>query len=573
MSHFVAAWTPPGVNLDPATGDQLASALSPAGAVTRFATDRVAVAFWDSGLWPGDSVHATDDCRCAVVGDPVLAVGGEAVPRGDAVAHLLEGVLRSPGLTLTNAQGTFAALAWDPSGAMVAATDKLGVRPIYWAQAGRTVYVSTVFWALSAIPTIPAVPDLRGVVETCAFGAPLADRTVTAAVRTLGAGEYIDLTAHAPVVRRYCDWTNLPAHGVPDAELPEYITDAFNCAVDSRLYGQDRAFAFLSGGMDSRLVVSRLRRREVNVFALNFAPPGSQDLLFGRMAAAATGTRLFTFDDEGLDFLARRDRAFKAWDTDLARTGQSPQKVRLVWSGDGGSVGLGHVYLNEEIVRLARSGDLARAAQLIQTANRYQVSARSFVYKHRELADLPLQGIFEDLRSRNGVEAGRNAHLFFMLNDQRRHLTEHFEQLHLHMLDMVLPFFDGRFVTAVCASPVDPFLLHRLYNRIMARQPFGLGQVPWQVYPGHAPCPVSAPESGRLQWQEGWSDRKAERGVVRERMMRSLRFVLSSRFPSDVLSRANLTVAATAGLLGWSQYGHLLKPIGPVCAAHRIAAP
>lgn len=573
MTQLIAAWARPGHDLDPGVCAKLEGALGPAGQLQVSSGRRHAVVSWDSQIWPGPSVSHADGRSVVVAGDPVVTLGDRTLDRPQAVEHLRDRLLDSPDVASGQAEGSHATLAWNTSGAMVATTDKLGVRAVYWACVGDVVYVSTVMWALERLPGVSDQPDLRGAVEACAFGAPLADRTLRVGVHALGAGEYLDLTGHAPAVRRYHDWAALPPNGVPLADLPAYIDEAFDRAVAARLYGQRRVFAFLSGGMDSRLVVARLRARDLQVCAMNFAPPGSQDLLFGRMAAQGCGVDLFEFDDEGTEFLSRRSRAFDAWRAVPEHRDILPPQDRLVWSGDGGSVALGHVYLNEAIVAAARSEGVEAAALAIQRANRYEVSERSFGRSYRDLARLPLEGIKQDLLSRNGVEPGRNAHLFFMLNDQRRHLSIYYESLHEHRLDLVVPFFDGRFLKAVLSSAVDPFLLHRLYNKLMARQPFGLGKIPWQVYPGHEACPVPAPELARLQWKEGWFDAGLEGRSARARMRRHLRFVLSSKFPATVLSRPMLLAAAAAGSLGLHRYGYLLKPIGPVCHATGVNRP
>jgi len=385
MTHFVAAWVPPNQALAPETIDRLTAALSTAGEVSSVTGIRCAVAFWDSKIWPGESALEGTDCSVVVAGDPVLIDGGRSVPRAEAVEQLRKRLLYERQAVVAAAEGTYAAIAWDSTGAMLTCTDKLGVRPIYWAESGGVVYVSTVQWALTRIKGLASTPDFRGVVETCTFGAPLADRTLWSGIRALGAGELIDLTGDRLHIRRYWDWTRLEPSVVPDADLPRFITAAFNQAVDDRLHGQGRVFAFLSGGMDSRLIVSRLRERGSDVCALNFAPPGSQDLLFGRMAAQATGTQLFEFKGGGTTFEARRDGAFAAWAADPANAGLRPVLDRLVWSGDGGSVALGHVYLNENIVVAARTEDANVAARAIQVANRYYASPASFSKRCRDL--------------------------------------------------------------------------------------------------------------------------------------------------------------------------------------------
>ena len=45
-----------------------------------------------------------------------------------------------------------------------------------------------------------------------------------------------------------------------------------------------------------------------------------------------------------------------AWQASRPRMEHLPERPNLVWTGEGGSVGLGHVYLTPEIVSLLRQG-------------------------------------------------------------------------------------------------------------------------------------------------------------------------------------------------------------------------
>jgi hypothetical protein len=107
---------------------------------------------------------------------------------------------------------------------------------------------------------------------------------------------------------------------------------------------------------------------------------------------------------------------------------------------------------------------------------------------------------------------------------------------------------------------------------VMALLPFGLGGVPWQCYPGHAPCPVQTDVTGRHQWSDGWYDSSDTRRETRQQMRRHLRLALSSRFPADVLSRPNLLVAAMAGITGSSRFSHLWTAARKLMTARGLGA-
>jgi hypothetical protein len=296
---------------------------------------------------------------------------------------------------------------------------------------------------------------------------------------------------------------------------------------------------------------------------MNFAPKGSQDLVFGRLAATAMGADHFEFDGTQATFADRQVAALLAWRAAHPDKSRWPEQPSLIWSGDGGSVGLGHVYLDEGIVGTALRGNVAETAREIQAVNRLVISRRMFTRGSAHLAEIPMKAIVADLSRRPKVDAGRNCHLFFMLNDQRRHLFSHFETVHRSGMDLILPFFDGRFVESVLSSPVQPFLLHGLYNDLMQKLPFGLGNVPWQAYPGHVPCPVPIPGNLRRQWEEGWFSPGQMRSALRRRCVAAIRDTLSSTFPSAVLSRPSILWACLLGCLGVDRFEYVIRGMKP----------
>lgn len=572
MAIFLAAAALGNVKLPRGLQARASEILAVAGDAHCVAESGAMLVYCDLGIWPGSSAKVAGDSLALIAGDPVLCAADGILTRQAAITEFAErGV--NPSI-LVDAQGTYCGLVWNrKSRTFFAFTDKLGVRPVYYAQAANVVYISNAQWVLEALTDLPKAPDWRGVAECAAFGFPLADRTLFSGMKTLYAGEMCIADVSAFAVRRYWDWNDIQASNASGAVLVDDVRRSFNAAVDSRIRNQKQVMAFLSGGMDSRMIVSRLRQNNVEVHTLNFAPQGSQDFVFGGMAAVAMGTEHFEFGGGSGDYSRRQVDALNAWKQAHPNKNAWPESPHLFWAGDGGSVTLGHVYLNEEMLRVARNEGSEAAARVIQRHNRLYLPSRAFRRKYRQAINFPLQGIVEDLSSRPKVEAGRNCHYFFMLNDQRRHLVGHYENIHLKRTDLVLPFFDGRFLATVLGSPIDPFMRHALYNELMLSLPQQAGQVPWQAYPGHMPCPIPYEGKLRRQWQDSWLPPSFYRREKRKEYKVVLRNIMSSAFPAQVLNRVILFGICLMGIVRpLNKKTWFLNVVQPYMRASRTSA-
>jgi hypothetical protein len=159
-------------------------------------------------------------------------------------------------------------------------------------------------------------------------------------------------------------------------------------------------------------------------------------------------------------------------------------------------------------------------------------------------------------------DGGKDFHYFLMFNGQRRLLTEHFEDLHIHRVLLQLPFFDSVFLESVLALPLDGLVRHRFYNKWLTTFDPAVAGTPWQAYPGHEAMRPD-PDARALLYQ--WAPRREAPAVRLHRSWRSARLALDPRFPSAMCSRAVTLSAAVLHALGIRDCGHIFD------AAHTYA--
>lgn len=527
--------------------------------------DRSFLAKVDIGALGGRCTFAESGGSALVLaGEPILSNGpARGLPDREAEGAALFADLRAGRqAVLEAAAGTFCAAFLDPrADRLLLVADKLGVRPIYYVVTPDFVAFASALRIVEAAGLHRAGLDERGTWELCAFGYPLGERTCYRGVRVIGAAEIVEVTPDAERHRTYFEWDRLGDRDDDEGALVEALVEAFAGSVRARLRSDRTALAFLSGGLDSRAIVAALRNQGADVLSLNFAPPDTQDRRFAELAAATLGSRHRQLDvplSRAGDFY--RLGQIESWLAARGGGDPRPERPRCIWSGDGGSVGMGHVYMDDATVALFERGDLAAGVRSYLRYNRLPGAAnRALTGEFRRRSrDWHVQGATDELTRLRRKLDGRTLHLFLMLNDQRRHMARHYEVVDLNRFEFLLPFFDSDLLEIVVRHPVRPFMRHVLYHAwLRALSPASV-TVPWQTYPGHEPCPVPFAETLRYQWGD-YFGKAEDRRLTRKRAREALRRYFGPSFPGRLVSRANLGLAIGLGLLGIGKLDHLVR--------------
>ncbi len=246
--------------------------------------------------------------------------------------------------------GMFAIALWDARrGRLLLARDRAGKKPLFYYQDGRRLAFASEIKALHAHPEIGRQPNLEALPLYLTYGYFPAPATAYSNVSRVPPATVVSIdSAGHREERRF--W--VPPHRVnghrSEAEAADELRRLLDRAVAKRLLSDVPLGAFLSGGMDSTVVVGLMSRKlgkPVRTFAIGFRDaPDFDETSYAELAAGAFGTEHTTFrvDPPEGEFLERlvhhHDGPFgdsSAIPTyvvsQLAR-----QQVTVVLNGDGG---------------------------------------------------------------------------------------------------------------------------------------------------------------------------------------------------------------------------------------------
>ena len=192
-------------------------------------------------------------------------------------------------------RGMFAFALWDARRrTLLVARDRLGIKPLYYAEAGGKLLFASELKALLQSVDVEGDLNWSAVSRLFTFGCTPAADSIIDGVRKLEPG-HILLASPGRGVRteRYWDPRFEPEYGRPEAYFVERLRELIEESVRLHLVSDVPLGAFLSGGIDSSSVVATMARLDpgpVKTFSIGFAEPDYDEAGHARLVAERFGT-------------------------------------------------------------------------------------------------------------------------------------------------------------------------------------------------------------------------------------------------------------------------------------------
>ena len=178
--------------------------------------------------------------------------------------------------------GQFAIAIWDAGArALHLMRDPFGIRPLYWWSEGRSIMFASEIKALLANREVPAAFDPDGLLQTLRFWTVVGEQTMFRGIRQVPPGHVFSWREGKTSLERYWEWpfsgSVEPLRLNSDAEYFEAFRDALAQAVKRQTMADVEVGAYISGGIDSTVIVHNLRALDgdqgLSTFSVAFDDP------------------------------------------------------------------------------------------------------------------------------------------------------------------------------------------------------------------------------------------------------------------------------------------------------------
>jgi asparagine synthase (glutamine-hydrolysing) len=254
---------------------------------------------------------------------------------------------------LQQLNGMFAFALWDTERSeLLLARDRLGKKPLYYAEYGGRIAVASELKAIVADPRFPRVVDPRAVSLYLRYGYVPAPFTIYQHARKLPPAHYAIVREGRVETHRYWDAVERTGTGdappVDDGTVEKWCESLLSDAVRIRMLADVPVGAFLSGGIDSSLVVALMQEHSaapVKTFTVRFDDPAFNEADYAAAVARHLKTDHYEQTCDARQMLEVVDRLPDMFDEPFADSSAIPtylvsriarERVTVALSGDGG---------------------------------------------------------------------------------------------------------------------------------------------------------------------------------------------------------------------------------------------
>lgn len=246
-------------------------------------------------------------------------------------------------------RGMFAFALWDKRRRrLLLGRDRMGIKPLYYAESGGRLLFASELKALLSLPAIERRLNWQSVNHFLTGLTTPDSESIVAGVHKLPEAHVLTATVGArPRVSRYWDVSFTPDRRHTEDQLVERLRELLAESVSMHMVSDVPVGAFLSGGLDSSSVVATMVQsspRPIKTFSIGFEEDRYDESRYARQVAAHLGTEHheLVLDPDVFDVLEHI-----AWDLDEPFGDSSAfptymvsklaaSEVKVVLSGDGG---------------------------------------------------------------------------------------------------------------------------------------------------------------------------------------------------------------------------------------------
>jgi asparagine synthase (glutamine-hydrolysing) len=384
--------------------------------------------------------------------------------------------------------GAFVFVIYDLTNKMaIIVNDRYGLRPLYYYFNDEVLLFSSEVKSILEYENAAWELDKRAVADFFAFGRILGDKTFINKIQVLPPASILIFKDGGLSIKKYWEFGYEPDYRLTMDEMADKLVELFKKAVAIRMKDNLRYSVSLSGGLDSRSILSAvpadMRNRTI---AFTFGTLESDEIKIARSAANKLGVEhrvigygpedILPYSEKAVEYSDGGDTitaCFEPFISDRAR-----EFADVVMNGIPGDVTLGGSTLNKQILRTNNDEELFNI--LFHSYNFLFTNLKPLFNDeyYEQIKDLHKESFRASLEEIKIADRGNKCDAFHLENHVRR-FTILGIVIDRNYVEDAMPFYDNDLVDFLQRIPPELRMRHNIYRKFILALAPGLSSIPY----------------------------------------------------------------------------------------------
>ena len=175
---------------------------------------------------------------------------------------------------------------------LVICNDRYGLKPLYLCERDNYLLLSSEIKAILQDASFKRKINLEAMAEFFSFGYALGDNTLIEGIKLLPPASIFTYSNGKSEIKEYWNWNEIKKIDFIDEEkIVDELGRLWLQAVERRMQGNRKIGAFLSGGLDSRAIVSAIYPKHLPIHTLTFGKKNCDDYTIAKMVCDKLGLK------------------------------------------------------------------------------------------------------------------------------------------------------------------------------------------------------------------------------------------------------------------------------------------
>lgn len=373
---------------------------------------------------------------------------------------------------------------------LIICNDRYGLKPLYLCDRDNYLLFSSEIKAILQDTSFKRKINLKAMAEFFSFGYVLENKTLLEGINLLPPASILTYSSTKNEINHYWNWNQIKKiEVIGEEKIVDELGRLWLQAVERRMQGNGKIGASLSGGLDSRAIVSAIDSKYFPIHAMTFGKMNCDDYTIAKKVCDKLGIKHHFVEITADIWFSGIEKTVWATDGHFNVIHQHSwdvidrmkEYIDINLNGYAGDLVIGGSYLTHNFINIKSINEYCKSV-FMKMNNDHIAATEEHNFYSEQLSDILKNSSKNSLEKEieHNIKTTADSDYFF-LNNRVRRFTLMGTISSETKLDNRKPFFDNDFIEFVYSLPNELRLNSYIYTKMLLKFfPATFKTIPWQ---------------------------------------------------------------------------------------------